>query len=124
MSEEELYLSLESKAYKDNKSNILNSQADLLRMLKTTYHLKVLRSQKRDLHLKLRTLFSKVVESVESLEQEFPHPNLKEKIKTIKSSKNEELEPIKKDTKKAKKDTGHLDDELTKIQEKLRELNS
>lgn len=122
MSNEALYISLDPEKYKINKSNILNSQVDLLRILKNTYHLKVLRNQKRDLKLKLINLVSGVASSVEDLQKEIPSSVEHEILK--KEGTIEELPEIKKKVVKPKKETGHLDNELLKIQEKLRELNS
>ncbi|MCH7850862.1 MAG: hypothetical protein IH845_04440 [Nanoarchaeota archaeon] len=122
MASEDLYLSLNRDVYKSNKSNLLNSQVDLLKILKNTYNLKVLRRRKRDLKLKLASLISGTIISIENLQNEIPHPRISDSLNR-KEPKIEELE-TKNKIKKPKKETEYLDDELLKIQEKLRELNS
>ena len=111
---EELYVSFSPESYKLNKSNILQSQADLLSTLKRLHHLKILARQKQDLKKKLYKLFTSTLSEIDSIQDNMPTPKVP---KTVQKSE----EPKIKESFTKRDD---IEDELKAIQEKLRELNS
>jgi len=116
-SKEDLYVSIYPGLYRRSKLNVLTGQADLLNVLRHINNLKVLARQKRDLKLALHRNFSTVLSMSESI---------KEKLPEVKSPKISKLElpkmiEVKENIDYSKRD--EIDEELTKIQEKLRELN-
>jgi len=112
---EQLFVSINSEAYRLNKSSILMSQADLLTTLKRIHNLKVLARQKQDLKKRLHKLFSSTLSEIDSLQDKMPTPKIP---KAIKRDDDIEERP-KKDLSKNE----DIENELKSIQEKLRELN-
>ena len=120
--EDHLFISVGANEYRKNKSNVLRSQANLLKMLKSSYNLRVLEGQKRDVKIQLASLVTSIRDLIEKVENEIPSPIVPTSLR--KKDEIEEPEEPEKKAKKKKTETGHLDGELLKIQEKLRELNS
>ena len=113
-SKEELYISIAPDDYRETKSNVLTSQADLLTTLKRLHNLKVLARQKSDFKKRLYRLLSSTVSCVDSVREEIPTTKLP------KSIQKEEPSKLKESFSKREE----IDNELMLIQEKLRELNS
>ncbi|MCR4284619.1 MAG: hypothetical protein NUV97_01080 [archaeon] len=115
-SQEDLYVLIDNERYRAGKSDILNSQADLLRILKHIHHLKVLSRQKADLNAELHRLFSYIAKTIETIEERFPNPKVPKKINMngVREEKKEKSDYSKKES---------IDMELESIQEKLRLLN-
>ena len=67
-SKEEIYLSLNKEDYKNSKSNILNSQANILKILKHFQNLKILSRQKDDLKKRLHKLSSSLISEIELIQ--------------------------------------------------------
>ena len=111
---EELYISFSAESYRENKSNLLKSQADLLGTLKRMHHLKVLSGQKNDLKRKLHKLFASTLSEIESIQEKIPTP------KVPKTVQNHEEQEVKKETFSKNSD---IDDELRIINQKIKELN-
>ena len=115
-SKEELFVSISPKNYRQNKSNILKSQADLLQILKRFHTLKVLARQKHDYKKKLSKLLSSTTSELDSIQSKIPTPSIP---KTIQKQETKTTTP--KETFPKRDD---IEEELKLIQEKLRELNS
>jgi len=116
--EESIYISVSNQSYKQNKSNILNSQANLLNILKHIHHLKVLSREKNDLKAKILKSSLSIINDLDSLQEKMPHPKIQKSKVRQKDVKGEMPKKVE------DKATGDIDKELLKIQEKLRELNS
>ncbi len=134
-SKEEIYFSLNREDYKNSKSNILNSQANILKILRHFQNLKVLSRQKEDLKKRLHKLSSSVISEIELIQNKMPSSNIPEEIQ-IKIQKREEtrekqfgeikpeVKPKKIVVKRDLNKTQDIEDELKEIQEKLKILNS
>ena len=116
-SKDELYISITPEVYKKNKSNLLESQADLLNSLKSIHKLKVLARQKRDLKFNLHKLISSVLYKIDLIQEKMPTP----KIPKALIHKEEQEKRIVEET-PGRQDM--IETELQQIQAKLRELNS
>jgi len=115
-SKEELFISISPNEYRQNKSNILMSQADLLQSLKKLNNLRVLARQKHDFKKRLNKLTSSIISEIDSIQDKLPTPRIP---KTIQKQETQEI--------KSKQSFSKRDDikeELKLIQEKLRKLNS
>ena len=130
-SKEEIYLSLNKEDYKNSKSNILNSQANILKILKHFQNLKILSRQKDDLKKRLHKLSSSLISEIELIQNKMPSSNIPEEIQINIKKKEEPLETPKPKSKPkrvvVKRDlnkTQDIEDELREIQEKLKILNS
>jgi len=115
-SKEELFVSITPNIYRENKSNILKSQADLLQSLKQLHNLKVLTRQKHDLKKRLNKLISTTTSEIDSIQDKMPTSKIP---KTIQKHETQEIEPKESFSKR-----DDIEDELKLIQEKLRQLNS
>lgn len=120
-SKEELYISVDPISYRISKSNILASQVDLLKALKHLHHLKVLSRQKKDLKIALHKHISTLLNLVESIKSKMPEPKIPKSIFPV-IEKKAEVAPIPKVVDYTKRT--EIDEELMKIQEKLKELNT
>jgi len=116
-SKEDLYISIEPTYYKLAKSNLLNSQANLLKILKHFQNLKVLARQKEDLKKRLYKQSDSVISEIRILRDKIPSAKLP---KGIEKKEGDSKEIIQEGL--TKKDS--IEKELMAIQEKLRELNS
>jgi hypothetical protein len=114
-SKEELFVSLSPSSYRMGKSGALGGQADLLEVLKHLHNLKVLSRQKQDLKKRLHKLLASTIIEIDSIQDKIPTARVP---KAVQKPADSEVEP-KKDF--SKRDD--IEEELTKIQEKLRELN-
>ena len=130
-SKEEIYLSLNKEDYKNSKSNILNSQANILKILKHFQNLKILSRQKDDLKKRLHKLSSSLISEIELIQNKMPSSNIPEEIQINIKKKEEPLETPKPKSKPkrvvVKRDlnkTQDIEDELKEIREKLNSLNS
>ena len=126
-SKEEIYLSLNKEDYKNSKSNILNSQANILKILKHFQNLKILSRQKDDLKKRLHKLSSSLISEIELIQNKMPSSNIPEEIQINIKKKEEPLETPKPKSKPkrvvVKRDlnkTQDIEDELREIQEKLK----
>ena len=130
-SKEEIYLSLNKEDYKNSKSNNLNSQANILKILKHFQNLKILSRQKDDLKKRLHKLSSSLISEIELIQNKMPSSNIPEEIQINIKKKEEPLETPKPKSKPkrvvVKRDlnkTQDIEDELKEIREKLNSLNS
>lgn len=115
-SKEELYISISPNSYRSNKSHLLTSQADLLITLKRLHNLTILARQKHDLKKKLSKLLSSTLSELESLQEKLPTPKLPKSVQKVEEVRKEKKENFSK--------RNEIDEELKKIQEKLRQLNA
>ncbi len=113
-SKEELYISITPHKYRETKSQILISQADLLITLKRLHNLKVLARQKNDFKKELYRILCSILPYIDSIQEEIPIPKLPKSIR--------KEEPVKLEESSSKRD--EVENELRLIHEKLRELNS
>ncbi len=116
---EDLYVFIGNDTYRVAKSQILESQADLLRVMRRLQNLKFLARQKADLKTHLHTLFEMLVGEVNLMEKNLPKPLLPKIIHEA-STLGMVPEEIKKDYSKH----DEIDSELQIIREKLKILNS
>ena len=123
-SEEELYISVDSDAYRKSKLNVLTNQLDLLNTLKRLQNLKVLSRRKEDLKKRVLRCISVIKNHLDSIDKAVPTPNIPRVVK----KREEEIKEIK-DPEAAAKVThaaqkrAEIEDELLTIHEKLRQLN-
>ncbi|MFH0711502.1 MAG: hypothetical protein V1889_00040 [archaeon] len=113
---EELFISISPITYRENKSNILKSQADILQSLKRLHNLNILARQKHDLKKRLHKLTSSVISEIDSIQDKIPTPGIPKTIQRHEIKKIESKESLSK--------YNDIEDELRLIQEKLRNLNS
>ncbi|NPE26867.1 hypothetical protein HNV12_02600 [Methanococcoides sp. SA1] len=113
---EEIYVSITPSMYRQNKSNILLSQADLLQSMKKLQNLRILSVQKHELKKELKKLMSSMLLQTKSLKDKMP------KLKIPKKMISHERDSVGQKAPSAKK--MEIDEELSTIREKLRELNS
>jgi len=113
---DELYFSITQDKYRENKSALLSSQADLLKALKHLHGLRVLARQKADLKVRLHKLFESALKNTEILQGKMPTPKVPKSVhkEEPKEEEPEVFSSVKRDD---------IEDELRAIQEKLRELN-
>ena len=115
-SKEELYVSINPISYRQNKSSVLSSQADLLQTLKRLHNLTVLARQKHDLKKRLHKILTTTISEIDTLQDKLPTTKLP---KTLSKE-----EPIEAATKMTPSRKDEIESELIQIQQKLRELNS
>jgi len=115
----ELYVSFESDEYKNGKTDVLQSQAELLKVMKYLENFKMFRIEEKRLKIKLRQLFEEVAICLEKLGDQLPNPsipkNLKEKSANIKLEEDGEEHSTR---------YNEIDAELKEIHEKLRALGT
>lgn len=118
---EDLYIFVENDSYRRSKSNVLESEAGLLKIMKHMQNLKILARQKADLKTELHNLFDMMVGELSLMEMNLPKPILPKEIQYGEAV--EDIHPpISKEKTSLKRDA--IDEELIEIQEKLRILNS
>ena len=113
---EDLYVFIENEGYRNSRSQILESEADLLRIMKNMQNLQILGRQKADLKSHLHTQFEVLLGELNLMERNLPKtpPMRVIEVKEI-TFEEKEMELSKHDS---------IDAELREIQEKLRILNS
>ncbi len=114
----QLYVALNSQEYRANKTNILQSKADIIKIIKHLQALKKIKTEEAKLKNHLHKLFESVKKTLKNIESKIPTPSIPKSVK----QSLEALETIE-DREIQKKDTS-IDLELQEIQDKLRELNS
>jgi len=117
-SKDELYISVEPQNYKISKSNILGSQANLLKILKHFQNLKVLARQKEDLKKKLHKSSESLISQMRIMQEKIPTP------KVPRDLQHKEKQEVETNPKKLLNKRGSIEEELVNIQEKLDILNS
>jgi chaperonin cofactor prefoldin len=130
-SRNELYLSVNSENYKNSKLNVLNIQANILKILRHFQNLKVLSRQKEDLKKRLHKLSSSLISEIGSIQNKMPSPDIPKEIQEKFNKKEESIEEIKPKIKQKKivvkrdlNKTHDIEEELKEIREKLNSLNS
>ena len=118
MKKQELYVSLETNEYKKSKTDILNSQADLLNMMKYLENLKQIKQEKINLKIKLHTIFTQLIENLKNFEENLPTPKVPKSIQD-KQKQTQETNPEQPFSRYEE-----IEGELREIQEKLKTLNS
>ena len=76
VSKEELYVLIDKKTYRKNKSNILNGQAELLKIKKHIQNLRILSGQKIELEIKLAKILESTNKNIEAIQGKIPKPNI------------------------------------------------
>lgn len=121
---DELYVSVHPATYKKGKSEVLTCQSLTLISMKRLHKLKVLARQRNDLKNDLKRLFSSIHNDIDSIQDSMPTSSIPRSVRKV-------ADPIKRprvvdDTPKITQisKTDDLEEELKKINEKLRELNS
>lgn len=118
---EDLYILIGPDNYRIAKSQVLESQAGLLKVMKHLQNLKFLSRQKLDLQVQLHTLFEMLVGETNLMEKNLPKPILPKIIQQEAVVVPGEIpQEIKRDY--SKRD--EIDAELQSIKEKLKMLNS
>jgi predicted HAD superfamily phosphohydrolase len=116
MAFEEIYVSVSGEKYRAGKGNILKSQANLLRSLKSLNTVIILSRQRNDLKKNLHQKISSLKKEVLSLEKKLPEVEIP---KELRREPEFTIEPIKDYSKKEK-----IEEELRLIQRKLEDLNN
>ena len=114
-SKEELFISITPNSYRENKSNILKSQADLLHSLKRLHNLKIIAQQKTELKEILKKILSSTTSKIDLIQSKMPTPEIPRIIQKHKTHGTESKELFS--------ERDDIEEELKLIQEKLRELN-
>jgi hypothetical protein len=126
MKDKEVYVSFDRGEYRKNKSNILNSQADLLNIAKALQQFKQLRSEDARLRMHLHKMFEQVLKNLEGIEEKLPTPEIPKSVK--KELDIGDIKEVKEDFEIEKsiteEKTNSLDEELRNIQDRLNNLNS
>ena len=117
---EELYLSIDTRNYIRNKSNILRCQEDMLKAMRHLYNIKVLKRLKNDLKEELRKLSISINASTEELQKNMPTSGLPKNM----SKKTAEEKPVQKKVNEVLSENWDIESELRTIQEKLQKLNA
>jgi len=112
VSKEELYVLIDEKIYRKNKSDILGSQVNLLKIKKHLQNLEVLSRQKKELKIRLAKILESTDSIISEIQEKFPEPKIPKKIRRG--------EEITGSIKKISLEREDIDDELEQIQEKLR----
>lgn len=115
--EKEVYISIRPEEYKHNRSQLLNTQMDILDALKHLEKLKLIRKQQNIFKQKVHLCFEKIIFEIEGLEKILPNSHIPKIVKTHKIK-----ESILKEDKKTTKEE-RIEQELLDIQEKLKILN-
>ncbi|MGC9309431.1 MAG: hypothetical protein ACP5D2_01925 [Candidatus Nanoarchaeia archaeon] len=110
-----LYVSVNREVYKDNKTNLLNSQSAILKTEKHIENLKKISKEKVEYKEELHKLFGELASQLSNLLQTLPAPKIPNSVRTNKkkTKKKDEHEETNQD----------IDAELKEIQEKLNKLN-
>ena len=112
---QELYAALDYENYKNGKSNILNSQACLLNIMKHIEVLKNLKKQKIKLKIYLNAILKETSISIENLQAGLPKTKMPKITIEKKQAERKEVHSEK---------YLSINKELQEIQEKLKALNS
>jgi len=126
MKDKEIYISFNREEYKKNKSNILNSQVDLLNIAQALQRLKKLRREESILKIQLSRMFSDVLENLDKIEEKIPTPDIPKSVKKELGAEEEFGVGAEEEFNEGvdeEKDRS-IEEELINIQEKLRELNN
>lgn len=118
MEKKELYVSIEPGEYRENKANLLNSQADILRLMKHSQEIGGMENQRLKLKIKLYKLFSDLIKKLEELEQKLPTPKIPKSI-----TKSSNVSGMDIQIKETSTQYQSIERELLEIQDKLEELN-
>ena len=117
MALKKVYVSISREEYKENRLLLLNSQADILKIMKRLETIKKIRIEKKNLGGILLRQYSSFLENLKNLKSYLPDAQIpKEHEAKITSKKKIHKEEIA-------VDTFELDNELKNIQEKLKMLN-
>ena len=84
---DELYVFFGNEEYKNGKSNILECQAEVLKIMKYLETLRRFNIEKRKLKIQMKKFFSDIKEDLEKLETHLPAPSIQKYIK----EKSEEI---------------------------------
>jgi hypothetical protein len=112
----QLYVAIDPQEYRVNKTNILQSKADIIKIIKHLQELKKIKTEESKLKNRLHQLFDSVKKTLKKIEGKIPTPSIPKSVK-------ESLEAIEVQLDKPKKDSS-IDIELEEIKRKLSELNS
>lgn len=131
--EKPLYVSIDPQLYKESKSDLLNSQIDLLNSMKHLHNLKQIKEEKFQHKMKLFSLLSSLQPHLDKIEQKLPRvdpqkePQLK-KAKQIQPQQliasTPEIQQTPKIPSRIESKRQSIEQELSEIQEKLRRLNA
>jgi len=116
VTKDEVYVLIDGNSYKLSKSDILNSQADLLKIKKHLQNLRVLAREKKDLKMKLAKVLGSTATNIGYIQDKMPSPKIPKAVKRE--------EEIQESINEVHVERDGIEDELSRIQEKLRELNS
>lgn len=117
----QLYVSLGHQEYKNAKTGLLESQADLLKTLKHLTRLKQIKNEKTKLKQELHQIFSSLLQDLENVEENMPTPNIPKKIRDeLNNTENNQLTSL--NHKDLEDQENSLDQELFEIKERLAQL--
>lgn len=131
---EELYISLDPQEYKQGKTQILNTELDVITTIRHFNSIKKLAKQKALLKARLHKLFDDIAKSTEFIETHMPKPSIPKSLqKSINPQQNQKVvisrESLSQTAKQASQEPKmdaqdrRLDNELQEIRNKLRMLN-
>lgn len=119
----QIYVSFERDDYKIHKSTLLKAKSDVIKLQKRILTLRAIRSQKKRNHAILEKIMQVIEMSCTKLDERLPEFRMPSELK-VKVEKVEKKVQINGKIDKKKLPEDYLEDELTEINKKLKELNS
>ena len=128
MKEQTLYISYPQETYRHGKANLLSSEIDLLKILKTISSIKRVREEKEKLRDKIQHLSKSITLTLDKLETKLPEVPKTKFIKDLTTSMEKETNKNSVKITLTKKQDEYnslptIDQELIDIQKKLKQLS-
>ena len=118
----QLYIAIDPKEYRVNKTNILRTKADIISIIKHLQELKKIKAEEAQLKSHLHSLFDSVKKTLNKIEAELPTPSIPKSIRqSIEALEDPEDSEVSQE--KIQQELS-IDKELQEIRRKLSELNS
>lgn len=124
MKKDDIYVSFDRIIYKQSRSSLLNMQIDLLNSEKHLEKIKQIRQRKSKLKSNLFLLFTKVINHLDKLEKSMPDDKIPKSIKNKMNEPQIETSLHQEPQIEKSPEENELDQELIRIQEKLKQLNN
>jgi len=121
--EKPLYISVEYHNYKQSKSEMLNSQINLLTSMKHLQNLKQIKDEKFKTKLQLYSLLSGLAHKINELESKLPEVDMPEETPIKQPKENNKITVKSQQPEPEIEDNTGIEFELRQVQEKLRRLN-
>ena len=124
MATQQVYVSFQPQEYKQNKINILNSQADIIQIIKNIQNIKILKQEETEIKTELHELFFQLNKNLAIFQKKLPNPIIPKAALPPKPKKTKpKTKKISKTKQPISQHERDLDAELQEIQAKLAGLN-